>query len=446
MSGRNIRACTAGAAALALAITGIGAATGPASASAAAVYYLDSVNGDDAAAGTSAATAWRTLAKASAAPLAPGSRLLLRRGGSWTGRLSVTRSGTAAAPIVVDVYGSGARPVVKGDTESCVHLAGNHIELYNLQIGVNQDAGRCSWAAVKVTGDDNVVEKNHITGAAAGVFIEPAARYTAVTNNDFVDNNHMSTLTPTDVNDNDDSGAFAVLVQGDDSNIGWNRISGSIAFSYDYEWDGAAVEIFLGSRNHIHHNIAVDNDTFTELGTSTNADGTTNDPDGTSGNVFEYNAVYGPKTRAGLITRGPRDDGGPVDPNGPVLGTVFRNNSVHLTHPDAEGVVCYAGCANAHLSMAQNVVSAAKKSGYADPGFTDNHHNVFWGGLFQMPAGRDNVHRDPLFDPARPLRLRAGSPAIGLGVTGYAETDLDGVSVGSDGGIEAGAYEYVPAG
>lgn len=134
MSGRNIRACTAGAAALALAITGIGAATGPASASAAAVYYLDSVNGDDAAAGTSAATAWRTLAKASAAPLAPGSRLLLRRGGSWTGRLSVTRSGTAAAPIVVDVYGSGARPVVKGDTESCVHLAGNHIELYNLQI------------------------------------------------------------------------------------------------------------------------------------------------------------------------------------------------------------------------------------------------------------------------------------------------------------------------
>jgi hypothetical protein len=445
VSSWNIRTCTAGAAALALTITGLGAGAVPASAAAVTVYYVDSVAGDDSAAGTSAATAWRTLAKASAAALAPGDRILLRRGGTWTGRLSVSRSGTAAAPVVVDAYGTGARPVVKGDGESCVHLAGNHIELYNLQVGVDQSQGRCAWAGVKVTGDDNVVERNLITGAAAGVFIEPSARYTAVTNNDFVNNNHMSKLTPKDVNDNDDSGAFAVLVHGDDSNIGWNRMRGSIAFSYDYEWDGAAVEIFLGSRNWIHHNISVDNDTFTELGTSTNADGTTNDPDGTSGNVFEYNAVYGAKTRAGLITRGPRHDDGRVEPNGPVLGTVFRNNSVHLTNAQGEGVVCYATCGNTHLSLSQNVIAAARKSGYADPGFTDNHHNVFWGGQHQMPAGRDNVHRDPLFDPAAPLRLRAGSPAIGLGVTKHADIDLEGVAVGADGGIEAGAYEHVPA-
>ncbi|MEV0621876.1 hypothetical protein AB0I81_51755 [Nonomuraea sp. NPDC050404] len=433
------------AAALALAATGLGATgfgAGTASAAAAPVYYLDSVGGNDAAAGTSQSTAWKSLAKASSATLPPGAKLLLRRGGTWSGQLLISDSGNAAAPIVVDAYGTGAAPVVKGDTEACVHLRGNHIELYNLQIGVSQDAGRCSWAGVKVTGSDNVVEKNHITGAAAGVFIETSARYTAVTSNDFVDNNHMSTLTPTEQNPNDDSGAFAILVQGDDSNIAWNTITGSIAFSYDYELDGAAVEIFLGSRNRVHHNIAVDNDTFTELGTSTNDDGSTNDPDGTSGNVFEYNAIYGAKGRAGLITRGPRHDDGRLEPNGPVSGTVFRNNSINLPNADAEGVVCDAGCTNAHLSLSQNVVAAAKKSGYAEAGFTDNHHNVFSGGQYQMPPGTANVHKDPLFDPANPLRLRAGSPAIGLGVTKYNDLDLAGAAVGGNGTIEAGAYEF----
>jgi 3-phytase len=42
-------------------------------------YYVDSAAGSDQADGSSPATAWRSMAKASAAPLAPGDRLLLRR-------------------------------------------------------------------------------------------------------------------------------------------------------------------------------------------------------------------------------------------------------------------------------------------------------------------------------------------------------------------------------
>ncbi|NUW38531.1 right-handed parallel beta-helix repeat-containing protein [Nonomuraea rhodomycinica] len=443
------RAVGAAAAALTVVIAGAGAAVASASAARAAaapVYYLDSVAGDDAAAGTSAATAWKTLAKASAAPLEPGSKLLLKRGGSWSGQLAVSRSGTASAPIVVDAYGTGAAPIVMGDDEACVDLAGNHIEVYHLQVGVARDAGRCSWAGIKVGGDDNVVERNLITGAAAGVYIETTARYTAVTSNDFVDNNHMSTLTPKEENANDDSGAFAVLVQGDDSNIGWNTISGSVAFSYDYGFDGAAVEIFMGSRNRVHHNLAFDVDTFTELGTSRNDDGTSNDPDGTSGNVFEYNGIYGPRSRSGLVTRGPVHDDGRIETNGPVLGTVFRNNTMHLPNADAEGVVCDASCTNAHLTLSQNIVVAAKKIAYAGAAFTAHDHNVFYGGQFQMSAGTANVRKDPKFDANRPLHLLSTSPAIGLGVTRFNDVDLDGVAVGQDGRIEAGAYEYVAAG
>ncbi|MFE0152112.1 right-handed parallel beta-helix repeat-containing protein [Nonomuraea sp. NPDC059007] len=419
--------------ALALASAGFGASS--ASASAAPVYYLDSAAVDDSGAGTSPATAWKTLAKASAADLPAGARLLLRRGGSWTGQLAVTESGTAAAPIVIDAYGTGARPVVKGDGEACVDLAGNHLEVYNLQVGVDGDEGRCAWAGVKVRGDDNVVERNYITGAAAGVFIEEGTKYAAVTANEFVNNNHMSKNTP--VPDNDDSGAFAILVHGDDSNIGWNTMKGSIAPSHDYVWDGAAVEIFYGSRNRVHHNISVDNDTFTELGTYSD------DKDGVStGNVFEYNAIYGAKGRGGLVTRGPVHEDGRPEPNGPVFATAFDNNSIHLTNPAAEGVVCDAGCTNRHLSMSQNIVHAAKKSAYSESGFTDNHRNVFFGGQYQMPHSPDSKYADPRFDPAHPLRLRAGSPAIGLGATKFDDLDLAGAAVGKDGAIEAGAYEY----
>ncbi|MFC4114166.1 right-handed parallel beta-helix repeat-containing protein [Nonomuraea zeae] len=444
MSGWNLRIGTA-ASALALAATPL-LATGTAEA-AAAVYYVDSVNGSDSAAGTSEATAWKTLTKASAAPLVAGSKLLLRRGSAWQGQqLVISKSGTAAAPIVVDSYGtSTARPIVAGHTEACVSLTGSHIELYNLQVGRAQDVGRCEWAGIKVTGNDNVIERNYITGAAAGVYIAPKATYTAVTANDFVDNNHMSKLTEDDPND--DSGAFAILVQGDDSNISWNEIRGSIAFSYDYGMDGAAVEIFLGSRNHVHHNIAVDNDTFTELGTSkeTNEDGTPVDPDGTSGNLFEYNVITGPETRTAMVTRGPQEPGEDPDPNGPVLATTFRNNSVRLTNAESQGVVCDAGCTNAHLSMSQNIVQAVVKTAYG-PNVTDSHHNVFFtDGQHQM-GGSNNVEADPLFNltnTANPLSLRAGSPAIDLGITKFSDDDVTGRAIdGSDGAVDAGAYEY----
>lgn len=439
---RKLTAYAASVAALASVMAG----AVPAPASAAdepPTYYLDSVNGNDSANGTSDATPWKTLAKANAANLVAGAKLKLKRGSSWSGQLTITESGTAAKPIVVDAYGTGNSPVLKDDIEACLSLEGNHIEVYNLQIGVDQDQGRCSWSGIKVGGSNNVIEKNYITGAAAGVYIETSAQYTSVTSNDFVNNNFMSKLTPQEENDNDDSGAFAMLVQGDDSNIGWNTITGSVAFSYDYEWDGAAVEIFMGSRNYVHHNLAIDVDTFTELGTSRNDDGSTNDPDGTSGNVFEYNGIYGDRSRSGIVTRGPTKDNGEIETNGPVFGTVFRNNSMNLPNAESEGVVCYAGCTNAHFKLSQNIIVAAGKSAYGDSTFTANDHNIFYGGQYQMTAGTANVRRDPKFDPNNPLHLLSGSPAIGLGVTAFNPLDLDSVAVGSDGNIEAGAYEYV---
>lgn len=79
-----------------------------------ATYYV-SAAGDDANAGTSETGAWRTLDKVNATTFKPGDRVLLRSGDTWTGQLWPKGSGTAGHPIVIDAYGSGAKPSIQGN-------------------------------------------------------------------------------------------------------------------------------------------------------------------------------------------------------------------------------------------------------------------------------------------------------------------------------------------
>jgi hypothetical protein len=71
-------------------------------------YYLSPV-GHDSAAGTSPAHAWRTLARATAARLRPGTRLLLEGGKTFRGQLILTQSdaGSGSRPVSIGSYGRG---------------------------------------------------------------------------------------------------------------------------------------------------------------------------------------------------------------------------------------------------------------------------------------------------------------------------------------------------
>lgn len=180
----------------------------------------------------------------------------------------------------------------------------------------------------------------------------------------------MLTQTPT----NDDSGAFGVLLKGDDTEVTQNTISGSDAFSYDYVRDGAAIEIYGGQRNDIHHNQAADNDVFSELGNSRSAD-----------NTFAYNLVLSSLSDSVfVVTRGPQSG------YGPVYGTRLYSNSVRLTGANSQGFVCHAGCGPDILRMRNNIISAVKKTGYADAPF-DEDYDLFFGGPSSSPRGQTAV-------------------------------------------------------
>ena len=75
-------------------------------------YFVDSESGDDTCAGTSAETAWKTLAKVNAAPLVGGDVVRFRRGGLWRGSLE-PKSGEPGRPVVYTNYGEGPKPIIE---------------------------------------------------------------------------------------------------------------------------------------------------------------------------------------------------------------------------------------------------------------------------------------------------------------------------------------------
>jgi hypothetical protein len=343
----------------------------------------------------------------------------------WIGTLTASRSGTSSAPITIGAYGDGALPIVKQGS-SCVKITGSYVAVETIQ------ADDCSWAGFEISGSHVEVRDATATHNVAGIEIKSGATSNRIFRNAITDNAKMSVLTS---GGNDDSGAFGILLHGDSNEIAWNRISGSDAFSYDYGRDGAAIEVYGGRDNVIHHNVAEQNDAFTELGDARSAN-----------NTYAYNLVRSTLDASTfLVTRGASDSFGPV------ANTRVYSNTVVLTGAKSQGFVCYAGCSASILVMRNNVIQAALKTGYADAAF-DEDYDLFFQGQVQFTKGAHSLVADPRFvSPSTgDFHLLATSPAIdtGIAVSGLGfMTDLDGRPVPRDGNgdgvivIDRGAYE-----
>ncbi|GAA5069615.1 hypothetical protein HNP84_001769 [Thermocatellispora tengchongensis] len=358
-----------------------------------AVYYVDSRSGDDGNDGTSPGQAWQTLDPVNSADLKPGDTVRFRRGGKWTGTLTLSARGTAAKPIVITAYGSGARPVIGRSEEAtaCVVVSGTYLKVSGLR------ASKCGWAGFEVSGDRNELVDVYADDNITGVWVTPDGSRNTIRDSTMADNDRMS------VNDDEpdnDSGAFGVLLNGDDNLVTGNTISGSHAPSIDYKTDGAAVEIYNGDRNRITHNISRDNETFTELGAEKGKTAT--------GNVFAHNVVTSRNKRgAFLVTRGP----GHIV--GPVKGTIAVHNSVYLPARDTIGWSCHDGCSPGILRLRNNIIVVGGEMGYADGKGADEGGNVYQGRSKDFDLGPGSVIADPRFRSRTDLRLRPGSPALG---------------------------------
>jgi len=112
----------------------------------AATYYVDPA-GNDSRAGTSSATAWRTLSKVQTFGTSPGFRagdtILLKRGGVWRERLIVMSSGSDGNPIVFDAYGTGDKPRILASQTGLTwsSLGSNRWATTTLNLAPNNNVG-----------------------------------------------------------------------------------------------------------------------------------------------------------------------------------------------------------------------------------------------------------------------------------------------------------------
>ncbi len=140
-------------------------------------YYV-SPAGSDHAAGTSPAHPWRTLARASAARLRPGDRLLLRGGHAYQGYLVIGKSdsGTSARRVLISSYGHG-RATIWSSTSGVVAWDAANVTISDLVI-VGRHAMRAATAGIQVYSDLRrgrlphvVIERVDVSGFGYGIAI-----------------------------------------------------------------------------------------------------------------------------------------------------------------------------------------------------------------------------------------------------------------------------------
>jgi Right handed beta helix region len=144
-------------------VGGAGGGAGSGGSTGTCTYYLDSAGGNDANAGTSSTSAWQTLTKVNGFTFQPGNKLCLKAGGSWTGQMWPKGSGSSSAPIVVDQYGTGAKPRIAAAASGAdaFHLLNQQYwEINNLEI-TNKQSSLGDYRGISINGQ-NGGTLNHI--------------------------------------------------------------------------------------------------------------------------------------------------------------------------------------------------------------------------------------------------------------------------------------------
>ena len=410
----------------------------PTGVAAASTFYVDCSAGNDASGGTSTTSAWRSVSRANSAPMSPGSKLLFKRGCVWSGTALLAKwSGTATSPITIGAYGSGNRPLFQ-NAQDQLYIRGSWLIIEGLATRAdpvtrdtqceNAPAGRRTGFRLVSGASHNILRDLTADDLFIGIWLDDGSHHNVIRSNTLRNNRMKSDIWTSD------AGAVGVALHGDDNEVAYNTISGSDVCSRFYGRDGSAVEVYGGQRNRIHHNRAMNNNNFSELGNPRSSD-----------NTLAYNVVTS-TLRDGhfLTTRGGSDT-----KYGPVYRTKAHNNTVYLTGSAAYALQCVKGCNSSILSFRNNIIWSADRIGYADGAF-DEGNNIYWtpGGpkvWFPMSSSSKKVDPKWVAPGSGDFHLQSTSPAVNAGGNaalnlGFS-VDFDGVTVPQGGAVDIGAFE-----
>jgi hypothetical protein len=117
-------------------------------------YYVDMTGGNDSNTGLATDQAWKTISKVNGAAITSGDSVLFKRGETWTGTTL-----TAVSGVTYDDYGSGALPILDGQSTIDVITISSksYVTISDLEIKNAYDFGVYSAGASYVTLNNLIV-------------------------------------------------------------------------------------------------------------------------------------------------------------------------------------------------------------------------------------------------------------------------------------------------
>ncbi|MFN5422490.1 MAG: right-handed parallel beta-helix repeat-containing protein [bacterium] len=234
---------------------------------------------------------WKTILQANQITqlLKPGDTVFFKRGERFNGTLTIGSSGATESPIVITAYGTGTKPSFTNTTTNVIVIRNQqHVIVDGLKIIDNtMDPNRHTITAkisygIVIDNSLNCQIKNcDITLVGIGISVNNGSNRTTISGN-YIYNLRMVRNT---VGGNDDFGANAMVIGSSENSITNNRFEECWANSYDYSYDGGAVEFFgqQMNRNKIMNNTSINCAGFIEIGSNTQ--GTASD------NLIAYNKI-----------------------------------------------------------------------------------------------------------------------------------------------------------
>jgi len=402
----------------------------------AATYYVDT-SGSDGNSGTSASAPWQSLGKVNSVAFQPGDVINFKRGGVWTGTLTISRSGVSGNPITFQAYGTGNAPLLRRATgpESSgwtrtVVIDGSWIVLQDFLITNAHEAG----IYLNTAANHNVIRRNELTATGYGAAIY--GQFNLITENDVHD---LHIIENNAGGGNYGAGCFFFQQAGSGGNeLSYNRGVNCRAPDSFFGFNGKFIEIFNNGDNlYIHHNYAENPQGFFEAGAN-----------GGSGSAVNVRMVYN------VLVNSRADAAQPLTTfcfNTGSFGItmsnfIFDNNTVYQQTGDGS-IWRMFGC-NSNLSfmtMRNNIfygdVQIANTGSFTH---TNNLYNMVSGSVVGYALGAGERTGNPLFVnlAARDLSLQALSPAIDAGANLAYATDFSGKPVPLGLAPDIGAHEF----
>ncbi len=257
-------------------------------------YYVDA-SATSAIQNGTLASPWKTLSQVSSnmSSFVAGDIISFKKGGTYPGQLVVNRSGAAGNPITFNSYGTGNAPVFSGTGSRISYLIYIFNRSYITFDGINVTDPTLS--PTDRTIQSNIERAFYLDGTSANIIIRNCSIslvgvgvFLTASGNTIekctIENLRM--VVNTNNGGYDDYGANAFVIDDANNTITNNIIRGCWANSYDFTYDGGAIE-FNGpeaSNNKIMYNTIIDCNGVMEMGSNSTVGVQT-------GNVIAYNKM-----------------------------------------------------------------------------------------------------------------------------------------------------------